>query len=193
MSAGVICLRQSQQISCISEFSPTLFHKWPLRVITLSHTQPWVWAWSRCAIYYFISAADSIFHIQNPHMNTRKKVNHLPRKKSRPTSGQNPLFDQWFSSSLCWTRKRNNVLPQFEIQFKSDDFMLKKITFFPLKITYWIKPKFVNTFFNEHKQHFLDRLITLEQNLAVKPIYKVNYEPWGKLSHVMSQLQYYTP
>lgn len=80
VSAGVICLRQPQQISCISEFPSPLFYKWPLRVITLSHTQPWVWAWSRCAIYYFISAADSIFHSKSTYEH-QKESEPSPQKK----------------------------------------------------------------------------------------------------------------
>lgn len=58
VSVGVFCLRQPQQISCSYKFPTLFFYKWPLRVITLSHTEPWVWAWSRCAMYYCISAAD---------------------------------------------------------------------------------------------------------------------------------------
>lgn len=30
-----------------------------------------------------------------------------PEKKSNPASGQSLLFDQWFSSALCWTRRMN--------------------------------------------------------------------------------------
>lgn len=82
-------------------------------------------------------------------------------------------------------------LPQLEM---SISFLLLLLIFFsPHTITYWIGPKFANTFLMNTNSIFFYSWIALAQNLAVMPMYKVNYQPWGKLSHLMSQLQYYAP
>lgn len=55
-------------------------------------------------LLHFSSWLDFPFKI---HMWTPERKGTIPWKKSRPTSVHSLLFDQWFSSSLCWTRRRN--------------------------------------------------------------------------------------
>lgn len=125
------------------------------------HAEPGAWARSWCAIYHCISATDQIFHSKSTREH-KKEREPPPKKNSTLLQVKAFCLTSGFLLLFAEPEEGINVLPQLEIEFKKKKgFHVKENDYFffyfffqnySLNFT-----QICEHFFNEHKQHFLDR------------------------------------